>query len=125
MDTQETCTALQALSTNVCALIRRGESLWYGMADDYQSKYAGSSDYDKSFKRNYYDKAQACRGIVRSLEEGSFPSMAEEIGPFVSAVKDSVKQCPRHFEIAGELDKLVTKMEVLADEKNQQSQGDK
>lgn len=50
MDFEEIYRALQGLHADICASLKKGEGLWYSMASDYQDKYAGTADYDKSFK---------------------------------------------------------------------------
>ncbi len=115
MNFEEASRALQTLHSELCTSVRKEEGLWYGMASDYQDKYAFTSDYDKSFKRDYYEKATICREIAEHLEKLPLPSTPEEIASFVDAVKNDIRQCPRHWKVQKQLEMLLEKMEDIAD----------
>jgi hypothetical protein len=111
-DTQET---LRVLHSDLCAAMRRGEMLWHGMGSDYQSKYAFSADYDKAFKRQYYDRAIACREIAEQLEALALPAIPEEVAPFVAALKNGIAHCPQPPSMHEQLDGLAGKIEKMLD----------
>lgn len=43
------------------AILRAGDIYWYTLADDYQSKFSFSSDYNKKDKIRYYRRGDSCR----------------------------------------------------------------
>jgi hypothetical protein len=110
MSFENTAKTLHALHSELCATMRRGEMLWYGMASDYQSKYAFSADYDTALKHGYYDRATACREIAEQLEALSPPTGTEDILLFVAALKDAAARCPQHPEMHTQLERLVGEM---------------
>jgi hypothetical protein len=114
MSFENTRETLRALHTELCAALRRGEMLWYGMASDYQSKYAFSADYDTAFKHRYYDQATACREIVEQLEALALPAVPEEAASFVAALKDAMARCPQPPDMRGLLESLAGKIESVA-----------
>jgi hypothetical protein len=93
------------------------------MASDYQSKYAFSSDYDKSFKHSYYDKGTACREIAEQIETLSLPTDSTEIDSFVQAIKKAVDQCPQHPDMKAPIASLVEKMDDIVPHKKSLGQG--
>ncbi|MFL7793532.1 MAG: hypothetical protein AB8I69_15430 [Anaerolineae bacterium] len=111
-DTQET---LRILRSELCDAVRRGEMLWYGMASDYQSKYAFSADYDTAFKRQYYERATACREIVEQLEALALPAVPEDVAPFIVALKGGIARCPCPPNMPGQLESLAKKIEEMSD----------
>jgi hypothetical protein len=106
--------SLRTFHGELCALMRRGEMLWYGMASDYQSKYAFSADYDKAFKRGYHDQATACREVAEQLEALPLPSTAKEVAQFVASAKNAVKRCPQHPDMRELVERLVGEMDGIA-----------
>jgi hypothetical protein len=103
MSFQDTIQTLHDLHGELCAALRRGEMPWYGMADDYQGKYAFSADYDPAFKRRYLEQAAACLELAEWLEALPLPTAFEDVARFADALKDAVARCPRPPEIRGQL----------------------
>lgn len=115
MNFQDTQEALRILQGKLCAAMRRGEILWYSLASDYQSKYAFSADYDKAFKRQYYERATACREIAEQLEALALPAVPEDVAPFVAALKSGIERCPRAPNMQGQLESLAGEIEKMLD----------
>jgi hypothetical protein len=111
---KNTLDALRTLHGDLYAAIKRGEMLWLGMASDYQSKYAFSADYDKSFKHGYYDRATACREIAEQVEALRLPSTAKEITQFVASAKSAAKHCPQHPDVQETVERLIAEMDSIA-----------
>jgi hypothetical protein len=114
MHTQTPLQTLHTLHQELCMLLRKGEWLWYGMADDYQSKYAFTQDYDKSFKRMYHEKGRACRQLAQDLEQVALPASLSEIAAFVDTVNSHLTGCPQHWKMREPIQSIVTRMEALA-----------
>jgi hypothetical protein len=118
MSFQDTIKTLHTLHGELCAALRRGEMLWYGMASDYQSKYAFSADYDPAFKRRYLEQAAACLELAEWLEALPLPTAPREVAPFADALKDAVARCPRPPEIRAQLESLAGRIENIASATN-------
>jgi hypothetical protein len=114
MSFEETIDTLRTLRGDLCTAIKRGEMLWLGMADDYQSKYAFSADYDKSFKHGYYERATTCCGIAEQVEALRLPATAKEVTQFVASAKSAAKRCPQHPDIQGTVERLIAEMDSIA-----------
>ena len=114
MSVQNTIDALRTLHSNLCATIRRGEMLWLGMASDYQSNYAFSADYDKSFKHGYYDRATSCRETAEQVNALNLPTTGAEIARFVTSAKSMAEGCPHHPDIQEAVDRLIAEMDNIA-----------
>ena len=104
LDTQKTLTGL---SEQLCAALRRSEMVWYGMASDYQSKYAFSADYDSGFKQDYYDKAVACHEAIAYVESLDIPKSVVGVPAFVEALQGVVTQSAWPSEMDGVVKQLV------------------
>jgi hypothetical protein len=105
---------LLTLRRESCAAMRRGEMAWYGMASDYQSKYAFSADYDPAFKRRYLEQATTCLEIAEHLEALPRPTATTEVAPFVAALKDAIAHCPRPPTMHDEIERLAARLEAAA-----------
>lgn len=112
-DTRET---LHTLHSELCAALRRGEMLWYGMASDYQSKYAFSAAYDSAFKHRYLEQATTCLEMAQWLEALPLPTDPEEVAAFIDALKGAIERCPRPPGMHGQLESLAAKIESVAEE---------
>jgi hypothetical protein len=114
MSFEDTIESLLTLHRELCAVMRRGEMTWYGMASDYQTKYAFSADYDPAFKRRYLEQAATCLEIAQRLEALPRPTIPTEVTPFVAALKDAVARCPRSPEMREEIERLARRIETAA-----------
>jgi hypothetical protein len=114
MSLQEMIDTLQTLRSNLCAALRRGEMGWLGMASDYQSSYAFSADYDKSFKHGYYDRATECREIAEQVATLKLPTTTTEIIQFVASAKKAAERCPQHPEVQAVIERLIAQMDSIA-----------
>jgi hypothetical protein len=114
MGFEDTIEPLLTLHRELCAAMRRGEMAWYGMASDYQTKYAFSADYDPAFKRRYLGQATTCLEIAERLEALPRPTIPTEVTPFVAALKDAVAHCPRPPEMREEIERLARRIEPAA-----------
>ena len=106
---------LRTLHGNVCAALRRGEMAWYGLASDYQSKYAFSADYDSAFKQRYYAQATTCHEIVEHLEALALPASQAEVAPFLQALRDAVR-CPCPPQMHERFERLAIEIKTIAEE---------
>jgi hypothetical protein len=114
MNFEDTLKTLHTLHSELCAAMRRGEMAWYGMASDYQTKYAFSAGYDPAFKRRYLGQATTCLEIAEWLEALPRPTAPPEVAPFVAALKDAIARCPRPPKMHEEIERLAGKIEAIA-----------
>ena len=113
MDFEKTKETLRDLLAQLCTAVRRAEWVWYGMASDYQSKYAFTADYDTAFKQGYNEKASYCRETAEWLEGLPLPSAAEGVAAFVAKVTDAARRCPQRGDMEEQLETLIEKMEKI------------
>ena len=104
---------LKALHEEVCTAVASREWYWYNLADDYQTKYSSSSDYDKSYKRTYREKGRVCQRAASELRNLTFPAAPTEIPPFVASVKTLLNHLPDFDKRQAET--FLPKMEEIAE----------
>ncbi len=92
-----------SIHEQIAAVLARAEIYWLQLADDYQTRYSGSSDYDKSVKKTYYREAAGCRRIVdqvrnRTGSAADHPMLDSEVflavqsAPIPGALRQEIEQ---------------------------------
>ena len=95
--------------------LRKAAMDCYSQAGDYESKYAFSSDYDKSFKQRYYSKAASYERSAEELGKLNLPANEAEIPSFVDALKSIVTHHQIPYPLEKQMNSIFQKMEKIAD----------
>ena len=82
---------LELIQSTAVRLLWREAGHWERLAADYQSKYAFSSDYDKSYKHDYYGRAGACREVAGEVESVPLPNNMKEVAGFAGTLIERLK----------------------------------
>ncbi len=85
---------LEEIRDTLVADIRREVNRCYQNAMDYENKYSFSSDYDKSFKKKYYQKAEGYEALAESLKKLQVTRDAGQVAGMVEELKQAVEQLP-------------------------------
>ena len=86
---------------------------WAHLANDYQSKYSFSSDYDKSYKHSNYARAEYCRETAGKLENIHLPEREEELADCVNALTRQLNYFRDSADFKDELAPIFERLERL------------
>lgn len=99
-----------AYHDEICQIVASAEMYWYSLADNYASHYSDSADYDKSFKRNYYNKAQSCHSAATELRQ---TRLSRDTAEFVERIKTIVAGLPLSSADQQRITTLINDMQAL------------
>lgn len=114
MDFQEAHQHLQSLYDQLCLTTAKGEYYWMNMASKYRMVHAGTIEYDKSFKRRYYDNAEDCKSVSDNLRKIPIPTKPAGIASFMTSVKRELTCFPRTLSVMDTIEDLVENMKQIA-----------
>jgi hypothetical protein len=114
MTFQEAHQQLQSLHDELCLATGRGEYYWMRMASEYRVVHGGTLEYDKSFKRRYYNNAEDCKSVSDNLRKIPIPSKAEGIASFMTSIKRELFCFPRTLPVMATITGLVENLEQIA-----------